>query len=166
MVSTTYGRGERLMVSSKEEIFAIQEISGNVKKLAEFNQKRAMEAKKAVKAYNEITKDFETFKTNWKKFDQEILQGVIDACDLADAEIAIEYYYNLMYQMHDDPESKIVIHLFYVLAEEISQQLNKSSQEWAKLTAKREDVTYDLYQKEIYLKEESKYWESEQGDGK
>lgn len=154
------------MPSSKEEIFALQEIFGSVGKLAEYSKIRSKEAEEAIEKYNEVAKDFETFQKSWKDFDQKILEGLYKACDLADASVAIDYYYNLMFIMHRKPHHRVILFLYYTLVKEVSKQLDKSNQEWAKLTAKRENFTYDAYQKEMYLKAEAQYWDSEKGGEK
>lgn len=140
------------MSSSKEEIFALSEIFKGIAKIGEYSKIRTDAAEKAWNLYNAATKNFDTFMKNWKKFDQVILKGLIDACDLADAEAAIDLYYNLMEEIEEDPNSKHIRSMYFAFTREITHQYKKASQEWGKLNAKRENAVYDAYQKEMYLK--------------
>lgn len=140
------------MSSSKEEIFALSEIFKGIAKIGEYSRIRTDAAERAWNLYNTMAKNFETFMKKWRLFDQVILKGLIDACDLSDATVAIDLYYNLMETMHEDPNDSNIEFMYFAFAKEISHQYNKASQQWGKLNAKREDIVYDAYQKEMYLK--------------
>lgn len=146
-----------------EELQAFEEITKNISKIVEFSKQRTKDTKEAIEKYNAVAKNFKTFQENWESFDMAILEGILEACDLANSENIIPLYYNLMFQMEENPIAPIVKYLYYDLAEEISARLEEANRAWAALMSKREHVTYDLMQKEMYLKAEYNYRDEKEG---
>ncbi len=146
-----------------EELLAFQEITGNIRKIQEISKIREIEAEGAIKKFKRVAGSFEIFKKRWRDFDVSILNGVLRAADLSEEEDITHFYYNLMMQMEDNPREPLVKNFYFTLAEKIMKAIDISNKKYAKLVAKREDVTYDLVQKEVYLKAEHDY--KEQHDG-
>lgn len=148
-----------------EELDAIREITGNIAKVGEFSLRRMKDTREAIEKYNAVAKSYKIFKDNWEAFDMSILEGILEACDLAESSHIVPLYYDLMFQMEEKPDAKIVKYFYYSLTEEISTRLDEANRAWAKLMSKREHVTYDLMQKEMYLKAEYNYREKNEGVG-